>query len=154
MKDNIASIVSKALSQKIADMGYELYEVDYSKKQNGMNLTLFITKGSESVTIDDCEKVHRMADVELDAINPTADAPYYLNVSSVGLDKPLKTSKDYARGLSKELEIKLFTPHLGKKEYVGTLSSFDEENITLSNDGSTLVLPRKNVALCKFHIDF
>lgn len=135
-------------------MGYELYEVEYSKKQNGMNLTLFITKGEESITLADCEKVHKMADLELDVLNPTNDAPYYLNVSSVGLDKPLRTDKDFVRAMGKEVEIKLFTPFMSKKEYEGNLSSFDEENITIESDGTTAVLPRKNVALCKFHIDF
>ena len=154
MKENVASIVSKALSPKIADMGYELYEVEYSKKQNGMNLTLFITKGEESITLADCEKVHKMADLELDVLNPTNDAPYYLNVSSVGLDKPLRTDKDFVRAMGKAVEIKLFTPFMSKKEYEGNLSSFDEENITIESDGTTAVLPRKNVALCKFHIDF
>lgn len=154
MKESISTIVYNALASKIQELGYELYEVEYVKKQNGMNLTLFITNGSEPITLQDCEKVHRFVDPLLDALNPTADASYYLNVSSVGLDKPIKSDKDFNRAIGKEVEIKLFAPVDGKKSFRGIITSFDEDCVVLSCEQKQITLSRKNIGSCKFYIEF
>ena len=154
MKESIATIVYNALASQIKDIGYELYEVEYVKKQNGMNLTLYITNGSEPITLQDCEKVHRFVDPSLDELNPTADAPYYLNVSSVGLDKPIKSDKDFKRAVGKEVEIKLFAPVDKKKSFRGIIKSFDEDCVVLVCDKGETTLSRKNIGSCKFYIEF
>jgi len=155
LKQNISTIVQEFLERPIADLGYELYDVEYSKKTNGMNLTIYITSPNGPITLEDCEKVHRMVDPLLDELNPTADMPYYLNVSSVGLDRPIKTDKDYKRALGQIVEIKLFTQVGDKKQYKGKLISFDESKATIEIEkGNTLDLLKKNIALCKIYIDF
>jgi len=166
MKENIATIATKALANLISDLGYELYEVEYAKKQNGMNLTLFITKQDEQITIEDCEKVHRLADKVLDDLNPTKDESYILNVSSLGLDRLLKTDKDFLRVLDKKVEITLFKPVLDKKQFIGVFESFDEEKVTLKDieetkkskkqvtaEQKTLTIDRKNLASCKLYVE-
>lgn len=150
MKENISSQVANFLQDKLLDFGYEIYEVTYQKAQNGMNLTVYITKNADKITIQDCEKVHRFIDPLLDELNPTKDAPYYLNVSSVGLDKPLTSPKDYKRCLGEEVCVKLYTQLNGKKEFTGKLLNFDEENLTVSD----AVIPIKSVASCKLVIKF
>ena len=155
MKQNISTIVQAFLEGPINNLGYELYDVEYVKKANGMNLTVYITGPNGPITLEDCEKVHRAIDPMLDELNPTADAPYYLNVSSVGLDRPIKTDKDYKRALGQVVEIKLFTQVDNKKQYKGKLISFDENNVTIEVEQSkTLDLLKKNIALCKIYIDF
>ena len=166
MKENIATIATKALANLISDLGYELYEVEYAKKQNGMNLTLFITKQDEQITIEDCEKVHRLADKVLDDLNPTKDESYILNVSSLGLDRLLKTDKDFLRVLDKKVEITLFKPVLDNKQFIGVFESFDEEKVTLKDieetkkskkqvtaEQKTLTIDRKNLASCKLYVE-
>lgn len=166
MKENIATIATKALANLISDLGYELYEVEYAKKQNGMNLTLFITKQDEQITIEDCEKVHRLADKVLDDLNPTKDESYILNVSSLGLDRLLKTDKDFLRVLDKKVEITLFKPLFDKKQFIGVFESFDEEKVTLKDieepkkskkqataEQKTLTIVRKNLASCKLYVE-
>ena len=150
MRENTASVVYDYLRDKIASLGYELYDVEYVKKLNGMNLTVFIDKDSAPITIDDCQTVHERVDVWLDELNPTHDAPYYLNVSSVGLDRPIKTDKDYMRNIGKVVDVRLYTPVDGAKEYTSTLMSFSPDEVTLESK----TLERKNVALCRLHIDF
>ena len=63
------------------------------KKVNGNNLTIYIDKVG-GVTIDDCEALHRLIDAPLDELDPTGGVAYTLNVSSCGLDRPLKNLKD------------------------------------------------------------
>lgn len=153
MQGKTASVVEQALSGVIANLGFELYEVEYAKKQNGMNLTLFITKSDASpVTINDCELVHRTVDPILDELNPTNDASYYLNVSSVGLDKPLKTDKDFARCTGKKVVVKLYSGQ--EKELMGTIKSFDNASLTLETENGEKVVQRQNISQCKQYIDF
>ena len=151
MKQNISTIVQEFLERPIADLGYELYDVEYSKKTNGMNLTIYITSPNGPINLEDCEKVHRMVDPLLDELNPTADMPYYLNVSSVGLDRPIKTDKDYKRALGQIVEIKLFTQVGDKKQYKGKLISFDVSKVTIEIEMATLLIcSRKTLLYAKY----
>ena len=93
-----------ALVQPIAEQfGLEVLEVLYEKKYDGMNLTVVIDKDG-GVTIEDCEKLHRAIDEPLDDLDPIEGA-YILNVSSPGLDRPLKTERDYKRNLGKKFQL-------------------------------------------------
>ena len=75
--------------------------------------------------------VHRTVDPILDELDPTNGAGYYLNVSSVGLDKPIKTDKDFKRCLNTEIYIKLFAQKDNQKEIIGILKSFDVQPTAL-----------------------
>ena len=102
----------------IEKMGYDVLEVEYAKKVDGMNLTFYIDKIPNGITIDDCEKVNNAITDVLDEINVSDDTPYILNVSSAGLDRPVKNHKDFLRNKGKEVEIKLYSPINNKKSYI------------------------------------
>ena len=110
--------------------GIEVVEVEYVKKHDGMNLTIFIDKEG-GVSIIDCETLHRAIDLPLDELNPTDDQPYTLNVSSLGLDRPLTTKRDFVRNMGKEIEVIFFAPYEGNKKLVGILKDFDEEGFSI-----------------------
>lgn len=126
------------LAKPIAEkLGLEVVEVEYAKKHNGMNLTIFIHKEG-GVTLADCERLHKLLDAPLDELNPTDDKPYILNVSSLGLDRPLKTKADFDRNIGKELHIKLYRAIEGKKEIKGTLIGFDDGIIKIMPSNGTV----------------
>ena len=145
--------VQSALEGVVRDLGYELYDVEYQKKQNGMNLTLFIT-AKAPITIDDCEVVHRAVDGILDELNPTQNAPYHLNVSSIGLDRPIKTDRDFARTLGSEVEVKLYVAVQNQKKFVGKITNFNSDFVTLVVGSTNVQISRKNIASCKLFIKF
>lgn len=150
MQGKTATIVEENLSKIINELGYDLYEVEYVKKQNGMNLTLFITSPDHAITLKDCELVHRTVDPILDELDPTNGAGYYLNVSSVGLDKPIKTDKDFKRCLNTEVVVKQFVQKDNNKEIIGILKSFDDMQIEIEVDKNTsITILRQNIAVCK-----
>ena len=91
----------------IEKLGYDVLEVEYSKKVDGMNLTFYIDK-PQGITIEDCETVNNAITDVLDEINVSDDAPYILNVSSAGLDRPIKNYKDFLRNEGKQVQIKLY----------------------------------------------
>ena len=113
--------------------GLEVVEVEYAKKFEGMHLTIFIDKEG-GVTIDDCEKLHRAIDEPLDRLDPI-EVQYTLNVSSLGLDRPLKTERDFKRNLNKKISVKLYKADENKnKKYEGVLVAYDDATFTIETD--------------------
>lgn len=131
----------------------EVVEVEFAKKYNGDNLTIFIDKPG-GVTIEDCELVHSTVDGPLDELDPTAGNPYTLNVSSPGIDRPIVTDKDFARNVGIELEIKLFEAINKKKMLVGTLIAFNEDSIIVEINGENLEIERKKISKATKFINF
>ena len=153
MANSVKEIVMDHLAPVVEDMGFELVEVEYVKKPNGMNLTLLIDSPN-GVDLDALEKVHRVVDEKLDEIDPTNGAPYILNCSSLGLDRPLKTDKDLNRNIGQMIEVSLYLKLEGAKDHVGTLISFDEKSVTINTNNKEISLPKESISKIKKHIIF
>ena len=146
-------LVESLLKDTVETLGFALCDVEFQKEYGNWTLTLFIDRDG-GVTIDDCEQVSRAVDPILDEADPIAQ-PYYLSVSSLGLDRPLKRDADYARNLGKELTVRLYAPRDGKKEFLGVLDSFDAERfIPRTEKGESTEFLRKDAALVKPYIRF
>ena len=139
----------------VTNLGYELADLEFAKKNNGMNMTVFITNlNGDPITIEDCEKVHRAIDEPLDVADPTNGAAYILNVSSLGLDRIFKYDKDYYRYQDKEILVKLYVPIDKKKEFVGIFKSLTESDVVLEIDSKQITLPRQKIAMAQPYIRF
>lgn len=131
----------------------EVVEVNYEKKFDGMHLTIVIDKEG-GVTIDDCEKLHRAIDAPLDELDPI-DTAYTLNVSSPGIDRPLKVERDYKRNLGKKISVKLYKPLDGKKSFDGVLTEYDEETFAIQlKNGKQITFNKKDTAKVEPIIEF
>ena len=128
----VKEVCEQNLKPVIENLGYELVEVFYGKMQDGMNLIFYIDS-EKGITIDDCEKVHRAIDPILDELNPTNDAHYILSVSSLGIDRPIKTQRDFERNMGKEIEITLFSKLNGKKNFKGKLIAYDDKQVVIED---------------------
>ena len=149
-----AAEVERTLTPLIEDMGYELVDVEFGKKSNGMNLTVCIHREG-GVSLDDCERVHRAIDPVLDELDPTEGSAYTLNVSSPGLDRPLKTMRDFDKCMGQKTEVKLFAPLKGKKYFEAVLRGFDGNCVTLEEeDGTLLKLELNRIAKINRAVDF
>lgn len=137
----------------IENLGYDVLEVEYAKKVDGMNLTFYIDK-PEGIKIEDCEIVNNAITDVLDEINVSDDAPYILNVSSAGLDRPIKNEKDFKRNYNKLVDVKLYTPFNGSKLYSGLLVGYSEDSYIIKIDGEEIAFEKEKVALCSPHLDF
>lgn len=152
----IAEQVAEFIAPIVTELGCEIVEVEFGKKHNGDNLTVFIDKPG-GVNIEDCERVHSAINQPLDELDPTEGRPYTLNVSSLGLDRPIVTDADFKRNLDCVLEVKLYAPLNKKKEYVGKLLGFDEKSIYLSisdTDSEAVEIDRNLIAKATKYIDF
>lgn len=133
--------------------GLEVIEVLYEKKYDGMNLTIVIDKDG-GVTINDCETLHRAIDAPLDELDPI-ECAYTLNVSSPGIDRPLKTERDYKRNLNKKISVKLYKAVDSKKTFVGILTAYDDETFTIATEkGQTITFVKKDTAHVEPVIEF
>lgn len=144
--------IFELLEPTVKNLGYELYEVEFQKEYDNWVLTLFIDKEG-GIDLDDCERVSNAVDPILDEADPIEQA-YYLSVSSIGTDRPLKKDKDFQRNIGKKLDVRLYAPMDGKKEFTGELISFDAESFTVKTDKIEKQIARKACALVRPHIDF
>ncbi len=149
----IAKTVEEFLNPIVESLGYEIVEVEYTKKPNGMNLTIFIDSVN-GIKIEDCEKVHSTIDEPLDELDPTNGASYTLNVSSPGLDRPLSTDRDLKRNLNQMVEISLYSKMDGKKQYAGVLTSYNEDEIAILDGDKQIKFQRNAIAKITKFIEF
>lgn len=139
--------------QPIADeLGIEIVEVEFKQgKEPALTVYIDVEGG---VDLDTCEKFHRAIDSVLDEVDPSFGAPYTLNVSSPGLDRPLKTERDYQKAMGLRVEIKLFAPLQGKKLYEGVLKAHDENCVVIEEKGEELKFEKNKIAKICRAIDF
>lgn len=149
----IADSVTALVEPIITANGMELVEVEFKKLYGTPTLIVYIDKEG-GVSLDDCELIHRAIDGPLDDLDPTNGESYNLNVSSPGLDRPLKNARDYAKNMGKEIEISLYTPVDGKKKFVGILESYDGETVVADINGNKIQLNIKQIAVAKPSVKF
>lgn len=152
-KKSVSEQVAELCEPIVEKLGYELVEVKYAKGRSGMELTLFIYSPN-GISLEDCEKVSKAVDMPLDELNPTNDESYTLNVSSLGLDRPIKTEADARRNLNQKVEVKFYAARDGKKSIIGILTNYDNESITIDANGENIVFRFDEIANCTPVIEF
>lgn len=145
MAGKVKTICEEKVVPVIQELGYEVVEVEYAKKSDGMNLTFYIDCDN-GIQIEDCEKVSKAIDDLLEELNPTDNESYILNVSSPGIDRPLKTERDFIRHKGKEIEVTLFAKLNGKKKFVGILNNFDQQSISVEIGQDIIKIEREKIA--------
>ena len=141
-KAEVAAIENRC--GKIAEgMGFELVDVAVEKEPTGRYLRFYIDK-PEGISLDDCEAYHKA----VRSIADTVDYDY-MEVSSPGIDRPLKKDRDFERNLGSEIEVKLFKPMDGTKLLTGILAGLEDGDILLETAEGVKRIPRKAAALVK-----
>ena len=144
--------IENALLPIADDLEIEIVEVEF-KQGHSPALTVYIDTES-GVDLDTCEKFHRAIDPVLDELDPTFGAAYTLNVSSPGLDRPLKTERDFNKCMGLKVEVKLFAPLKGKKFFEAKLVGYDGNCVELEDKGEVFKLEKSKIAKICRAIDF
>ena len=141
------------LAEEVAEeLGYEIVDIEFQKGSKHDLLSIFIYK-KEGIDLDDCTEMSRNLEKKLDDLDILKN-PYYLEISSPGLDRPLKTKDDYRRNVGKEVELKLYAPIDGKKEFSFVLDKYDDEFVYCNIDCEELKIPIKSISSMKQTIKF
>jgi ribosome maturation factor RimP len=146
--DRVAEIV-KGYSE---DYGIELIEVIFRREGPAMVLRIIVDT-LEGIKLSECADLNNYLSEALDEEDLIQDR-YTIEVSSPGLDRPIKTDRDFERSMGKELELTTFETIDGRKTHEGALIGMDKENIIVERQGISIVIPRNKVALARLKIEF
>ena len=141
---------ARAIAEKIAaELGYELVDVELTKEPGGYFLRFYIDR-PEGVSLNELEAYHRrilplVENVEYD----------YMEVSSPGVDRPLKTERDFERAEGETVELKTYRPVNGAKQFIGDLIGLEGDEIVLqTGEDQMMRFNRRDVAWVKVHLEF
>ena len=144
---------TEALLQPIAEAnGVEIYDVEFVKEAGETYLRAFIDQEG-GVNINDCVNVNHALSDALD-VDDFIDEAYTLEVSSPGLGRQLKKDRHLQRSIGQEVELKLFKPKDGTKEFSGILKGFDDSSITVTINDKDEQFIRKEISVIKLALDF
>ena len=150
--NKIEEKVQNLLENTIINLGYELYDVIYEKEGKDFYLRIFIDKES-GISINDCEYVNNNINDILDEADYIKDA-YFLEVSSPGLERTLRKDKHFISQIGNEIYIKLYSKKKKKKEFIGILEDYNENDITINVNNKSVKIDKKNIAIAKTVFNF
>lgn len=144
MSDRVIERVREFADSLLPAMGLELFDVQFRREGHGWVLRLVVDR-EEGVKLDDCSRVSRETSDFLD-VEDIIEHPYHLEVSSPGLERPLRTVEECRRHLGKKARFKVKEEVDSRRVIIGELQSIDEDEISvLSEEGETFKLNWENV---------
>ncbi len=132
--------------------GCFLYDVEYLKEGGIWFLRVYADKDG-GISLDECEVISRALSEELDKNDPI-DRNYYLEVSSPGIERKLKTKEHFDRYIGETIDLGLYKAIAGSKQLTGTLVAFDGQDITVEVNGEEIIIPQKDTTVVHLHFEF
>ncbi|MFC0188859.1 ribosome maturation factor RimP [Fictibacillus aquaticus] len=156
MSQKITELTAELVTPIVAEAGLELVDVEFAKEGKNWFLRVFIDS-EKGVDIDECGLVSEKLSEKLDEIDPI-EQPYFLEVSSPGVERPLKKPEDVKKAIGKNVHMKLYEAINGEKAFEGLLKDFDGETVTLEIKVKTAVrkveFPYSKVASARLAVVF
>ena len=145
--------IENLINDKIQKENFDLECVEFVKEGDNNILRVVIDKKNGNVAIDDCEKISRLIE---DDVDKNINNEYVLEVSSAGLERQLKNIKLYKKYIGNEIYVKLYKKQEYGKEIVGILEEVDEQNnkITLCVNEIVLFIDINQIATAHTVYDF
>ena len=148
----IYQLVTDLIELTLKGSDIELVDVEYKKTGKTWSLRVFIDK-NQGVTVNDCQRLSREIE-DLIAIHELIADHYVLEVSSPGLDRPLKKETDFIRNKGKQVLVKTYLPINNSKTNTGTIKDFSNDTLFLENEKKTFEISLSNIAQAKLIFKF
>ncbi|MEW6574318.1 MAG: ribosome maturation factor RimP [Bacillota bacterium] len=145
--NKIVDMVATTATPVAEALGLELVDVDYRKEGGRWFLRVYIDKPG-GVGLEDCEVLSERLGRVLDEKNLIPHA-YFFEVSSPGLERPLKRLADYARFTGREAQVLTRTPVNGRRKFTGTIVHAGEGAVRLAVDGTEVDIPYEVISKAK-----
>lgn len=129
MSSKVTKTTEELVLPILEEKNLELVDIEYVKEGKNWFLRVYIDKPG-GVDIMECGEVSEQLSDKLDEVDPIKD-PYFLEVSSPGVERPLKTKEDFEKNIEKNINVKLYEQIEGEKEYEGILKSFQNDIATI-----------------------
>lgn len=148
-KKSVTQLVENIISDFVVEHGMELVDVEFVKEGQHRYLRVFIDKGDEKVSLSDCKLVSNYLNERIDEADPIKEN-YFLEVSSPGLERPLKKPADFEKNKGEVVQARLFSPVNGRKIIDGVLIGLKDNivSIDIGND-EILEIPKDKISLIK-----
>jgi len=144
MSDAVIERVTEFAESLLPAMGLELFEVQFRREQHGWVLRLIVDRDT-GVTLDDCSQVSRETSDFLD-VEDLIEHQYHLEVSSPGIERPLRTIDECKRYIGKKARVKLIEPPESQKVVIGDIEAVADGCVKIiSEEGKTLTFAWDNV---------
>jgi ribosome maturation factor RimP len=144
--------VSDLIEPILDELGFELIDAEYVSDHGRMVLRLYIDKKS-GVTIDDCAKVSNELGDLIDIKN-IIEHEYVLEVSSPGLNRPLKKEADFIRVIGKKVKVRTKTPLSGQRNFIGVLKDFKERELYIQSEGQLITVAWSDIEKANLVYEF
>ena len=151
-KASITESIIEIIEPVIREESLELVDVEYKKSGKTWTLRVFIDK-DQGITVDDCTKISRQIEDTIE-VDELITNPFVLEVSSPGLDRPLKKEKDFLRYRNKPVEVKTYSLIENRKKFQGIIQDCREKVLYLHEEGASIKIPLDAIAKAKLIIEF
>lgn len=151
-KTNVASQIEVLIRPVIEEINLELVDVEFVKEGAQWYLRVYIDK-PEGVGLDDCQAVSEKIDIILDEKDPISQS-YILEVSSPGIERPLKKADDYLRFAGRLISVNTYAPLNGSKNITGQLIGLEDSKVVIVVDGEQISIPIDKIASAKLVVEF
>ena len=150
----ITEVVKSLAEDAAKKYDCSLFDIEYKKEGADYVLRVFIEKENpdENISINDCENVSRYLSDLLDESDPISNA-YMLEVSSPGIDRPLRNKDDYEKYKGRTVDVGLFTKINGVKFLSGTLTGYGDDYVTIDDNGE-IKIPLDKISSIKLAVIF
>lgn len=149
----VTDLAAELAAPFVEAAGCTLWDVEYVREAGAWYLRVYIDCEA-GVTIDQCEAVHRPLGDALDEADPI-EGSYVLEVCSAGCDRALKKPEHFAACMGQEVEVRLYRPLNGSKELRGTLTGYEQGDVTIETAaGEPLRFGKKELALVRLYVEF
>ena len=152
MAETVIKQVEAVVLPVLKELGIELVEVQYRREQTGWILRLVIDK-QDGISLGDCAAVSREISQLLD-IEDFVDQTYNLEVSSPGLNRPLKSMAEFERFVGRKAKIKTKEPISGEHVFIGTINKTEGESIVLEVGTREVTILFSQVARARLEVEF
>ncbi|MHB8158160.1 MAG: ribosome maturation factor RimP [Desulfocucumaceae bacterium] len=151
-KDSITAVIETITAPITEELGLELVDVEFVKDGGRWILRVFIDKPG-GIVHRDCEILSQRLDVILDEKDPIPQT-YYLEVSSPGIERPLKKPQDFQRFTGHLINVNTYAPLEGRKKFTGKLEETREGilYLELEDEGKRISIPLKQVSSAKLYV--
>lgn len=151
MAKNILNTVIEIVTPLCKENDCFLYDAEFQKEGKNQILRIFVDKDG-GINIDECETVSRLISQKLDDEDIIATA-YQLEISSPGAERKLTKDWHFEKVMEKQIEVSLYAPMDGKKALVGILEDYNTDKVTISENGTSVSLPKEKIASAKLYFD-
>ncbi|MBE3597993.1 MAG: ribosome maturation factor RimP [Limnochordaceae bacterium] len=147
----IEQLVIEQAEAVAKELGIEVVDVEFQPGPRGRVLRVFIDKPG-GVSVEDCRAVSVPLSGALDRLDPIP-GPYRLEVSSPGVERPLRKAEDFERFAGREVEVHTYGPVEGRRHFTGRLKGLAGDRVQLEmEDGSMVALPREGISRARLRV--